>query len=122
MTRWLMVVSSNSMNAKAYLVFIDAVWEESARQKIADVLQVEKRDVKCDLLADLRRLRNLILLRSETAKQDYVDKAKLPPQIWDINPDYVIITAPMLQALIEQLNAVHVHAGEAHCTSGGTVN
>ena len=102
------------LNAKAYLVFIDALWEDSARRRIADVLHVKERDVKSDLLADLRRLRNLMIHRSEKARQDYVEKATLLPQIWDINPDDVIITAPMLQALIEQLNAMHVNVGEVH--------
>lgn len=102
------------LNAKAYLVFIDALWEDSVRSRIADILQVNERDVKCDLLADLRRLRNLMLHRSEKAKQDYVEKATLLPKFWDINPDDVIVTAPMLQAFIEQLNAMHVHVEEVH--------
>ena len=102
------------LNAKAYLVFIDALWEDSVRKRIANVLRVKEREVKCDLLADLRRLRNLMIHRSEKAKQDYVEKVTLLPQIWDINPDDVIITASMLQALIEQLNAMHVHVGDFH--------
>ena len=102
------------LNAKAYLVFIDALWEDSVRKWIANVLRVKEREVKCDLLADLRRLRNLMIHRSEKAKQNYVEKVTLLPQIWDINPDDVIITASMLQALIEQLNAMHVHVGDFH--------
>ena len=110
------------LNAKAYLVFIDALWEDSARKHIANVLQVKERDVKCDLLADLRRLRNLMLHRSEKAKQDYVEKATLLPQIWDINPDDVIITSPMLQAFIEQLSAIHVHVEETADGHTGTTS
>ena len=102
------------LNAKAYLVFIDALWEDSVRKRIANVLRVKEREVKCDLLADLRRLRNLMIHRNEKAKQDYVEKVTLLPKIWGINPDDVIITASMLQALIEQLNAMHVHVGDFH--------
>ena len=102
------------LNAKAYLVFIDALWEDSVRKRIANVRRVKEREVKCDLLADLRRLRNLMIHRSEKAKQNYVEKVALLPQIWDINPDDVIITASMLQALIEQLNAMHLHVGDFH--------
>ncbi len=101
------------LNAKAYLVFIDAIWEDSVRTRIAQILEVEERDVKCDLLADLRRLRNLVLHRSEKAKQDYLEKATLLPQIWDVNPDDVVITTSMLHALVEQLNAVQIHVGKA---------
>ena len=71
-----------------------------------------KCEVKCQLLADLRRLRNLIIHRSEDAKRSYVDKAALLPQIWNIDPDNVVITGSMLHALIEQLNAIRVHIGE----------
>ena len=102
------------LNTKAYLVFVDALWEDSVRKRIADVLQLKGRDVKCDLLADLRHLRNLMLHRSEKAKQDYVEKATLLPKIWDINSDDVIITAHMLPAFIEQLSAMNVHVGEVH--------
>ncbi len=96
------------LNAKAYLVFIDALWENSTRRKIADILEIKKRDVKCDLLADLRRFRNLIVYESEKAKTNYLGKATLLPRIWEIDPDNVIVTASMLQALIEQLNAMSV--------------
>ena len=100
------------LNAKAYIVFIDALWEDFARKRIGDVLQVKSREVKCELLADLRRLRNVIVHQSERAKREYVEKAALLPHIWDIDPNYLIITANMLQALIEQLNAVQVHIGD----------
>lgn len=96
------------LNAKAYLVFVDALWEDSTRKRIAEVLQVKKCEVKCQLLADLRRLRNLIIHQSEDAKRSYLDKATLLPQIWNIDPDNVVITASMLHALIEQLNAIRV--------------
>ena len=102
------------LNTKALLVFIDVLWEETTRDKIADVLHVEKQDVKCDLLGDIHRLRNLIIHQSEKAKQDYVRKTQLLPRIWTIDPDDVIITASMLHALMEQLNSMHVHVGEIH--------
>ena len=101
------------LNAKAYLVFICALWEGYTRKTIEEVLQVQRNDAKSDLLADLCHLRNLIIHRSEKAKKVYVDKATLLPQIWKIDPDNVVITASMLQALIEQLNALQVYIGEA---------
>ena len=101
------------LNAKAYLVFICALWEGYTRSRIADVLQIDKRDIQCDLLADLCRLRNLIIHRSEKAKQTYINKATLLPKLWSIDPDDVVISSSMLQALIEQLNAMRVHVGEA---------
>ena len=101
------------LNAKAMLVFIDALWEDSTRRKIADPLSVKGKDVKCDLMADIRRLRNLIIHQSDSAKQDYVQKASFLPLIWTIDPNEVIITGAMLQPLFEQLNAIQVHVGEA---------
>ena len=89
------------------------LWEESTRYEIAALLNVNKKDVKCDLFADLRLIRNLIVHKSEKAKRDYLKKARLLPEIWEINPDDPVITASMVQALMEQLNAMHVHVGEA---------
>ena len=108
------------LNAKAMLVFIDVLWEESTRRGIADSLQVGKDDVKSSLMADLHRLRNLIVHRSESAKRDYVEKVTFLPQIWAIDPDNVCITAPMLRALMEQLNALHVDVGEVACGLDGS--
>ena len=99
------------LNARADIVFMDALWEDSTRKRVADVLQLDIREVKCDLLADLRRLRNIMIHQSEKAKQDYVEKATLLPQIWTIDTDNVSVTAPMLQSLIEQLNALKAYAG-----------
>ena len=101
------------LNTKAFLVFIDALWEDSARKRIADTLHVKKRDIKCDLMADVRRLRNLMLHQSEDAKSSYATKAAFLPRIWTIDPDNVVVTGAMLQALIEQLNAIQVHVGDA---------
>ena len=101
------------LNAKAMLVFIDALWEDSTRSRIACLLGVKRKDVKCDLMADIRRLRNLIVHQSESAKQDYVQKASFLPLIWNIDPNELIITGAMLQPLFEQLNAVQVHIREA---------
>ena len=100
------------LNSKAMLVFIDALWEDSTRRKIANLLGVRKRDVKCDLMADIRRLRNLIVHQSERAKQDYVQKAAFLPLIWTIDPDDAIITEAMLESLFEQLKAIQVRVGE----------
>ena len=97
------------LNVKALLVFIDALWENSIRKRIADTLQVHKRDVKCELMADLRRFRNLLLYGSQKAKRSYVQRATLLPQIWDVDPDNVVVTGSMLQALVEQLNAIRVN-------------
>ena len=107
------------LNAKAMLVFIDVMWEESTRRGIADALQIANNDVKSDLMADLHRLRNLIIHRSESAKRDYVEKATFVPQIWTINPDDVVITAFMLHAMMEQLNALHVDVGKVRCGLDG---
>ena len=101
------------LNTQALLVFIDTLWEESTRYEIAALLNVNKKNVKCDLFADLRLIRNLIVHKSEKAKRDYLKKARLLPEIWEINPDDPVITASMVQALMEQLNAMHVHVGEA---------
>ena len=102
------------LNAKALLVFMADTWEESTRAKIADALRVAKDDIKCDLMGDLHRLRNLIVHQSEKARREYVEKATFLPQIWTIDPNNVTISGAMIHAMLEQLNAMHVLVDEGH--------
>ena len=100
------------LNTKAFLVFIDTLWEETTRDRIKGILQVGKSDVRCELMADLHRLRNVIIHQSEKSKQEYVQRADFLPQIWTIDPDNVVITSKMLHTLMEQLNGIRVSIGK----------
>ena len=99
------------LNAKAFVVFADTLWGESSRRGIADALHVKGNDVTSQLMGDLHLLRNLMMHQREDAKRQYVQRAKLLSRFWTIDPDNVVITASMLHALMEQLNALHVHVG-----------
>lgn len=100
------------LNTKASVVFIYALWEDGIRAKVADLLGVDKSDVRCALMGDLGLIRNVIIHQSKKAKRDYKLKASFLPQIWEIDPDDVIITSSMLQTLFEQLNAIQVNIHE----------
>ena len=100
----------DQLSTKAMLVFMYSLWEETTRGNIADALQITRGQVKCDLMGDMRYLRNFIVHPSEKTQQEYARGATFLPVIWPTFPEDVTITASMLQALMEQLNAIIVDA------------
>ena len=104
----------DQLNTKALLVFMYSLWEETTRGKIADMLHVTRGQVRCDLMGDMRHLRNFIVHPSDKTKQEYAKSARFLPAIWPNFPESDIITASMLLALMEQLNAIIVDASGAN--------
>ena len=110
----------DQLSTKALLVFMYSLWEETIRGNIADALQVKRCRVRCDLMGDLRHVRNFVVHHHEGTKQDYVGGAKLLPQIWPTFPDDEKITAKMLHGFMEQLNAIIVEISGEKGSSGQT--
>ena len=100
----------DQLSSKAMLVFMYSLWEETTRGKIADALRVKRSKVRCDLMGDMRHLRNFIVHPSAKTKQDYVNGAIFLPAIWPTFPEDVSITGSMLHSFMEQLNAINVDA------------
>lgn len=53
-------------HAKALIVMIYHLWEENYRHKIACTMSVSKNQVECILMGDIRRVRNLIIHKTQS--------------------------------------------------------
>lgn len=97
-----------NQHAKALVVFMYHLWDENFRNRIADIISVPKRQVKCALMGDIRRVRHLIIHKNSVVPQNFSAKLELLSQIWDLEPGELIITEKMVHSLMEQINAIHV--------------
>lgn len=102
----------DQLGTKAMLVFMYTLWEETTRGNIADALHVKRSQVRCDLMGDMRHLRNFMVHPSENTKREYARGAVFLPKIWPEFPEDPTITASMVHALMEQLNAIFVEIHE----------
>ena len=105
---------------KALLVMLFHRWEEWYRHRIAEALGVDKDDVRCILMGEVRLLRNLIVHENAMVR----DASSIPilSHIWEgIGAGYLVITDRMIHALMEQLNAIRVEiAGERQMAGSDT--
>lgn len=107
------------LNAKALIALIYSLWEESTRYNLANIFECEKENINCELMGDIRLLRNVILHRSSDAKRDYSQKAVFLPLIWEtIDTTKLAITDAMIYELMWQLNAIQVYVGESPQATG----
>ena len=74
------------LNAKAFVVMIFHRWDEQFRHKMAQVFSVPKNGVQCDLLGDVRHIRNAAIHENSTIDQETIDKLKMLPSIWELKP------------------------------------
>ena len=97
-----------NQHAKAFLVFVFHLWEEKYRPAISRVLSVDVKQVKCDLMGDIRLVRNLIIHEDTVVPRGFVDKLALLQEIWTIQPGELKLTGKMIHSVMEQLNALRV--------------
>ena len=102
----------DNQHAKAVIVFIYHLWDESYRVRIADSLGVKPCKVTCDLMGDLREIRNAIIHNSSIIEEKTLQKLKFLLGIWQIESAELVVTGTMLHALMEQLNAIRVDITE----------
>ena len=86
--------------ARSFVIAIYTEWEEVWRPKIAEKSRVNTADVKCDLMGDLRRIRNFIIHNDWKSELEVLD--------WVVNPDEFRITEDMLRKLISQIGTMQV--------------
>ena len=95
--------------AKSFVVFTYQIWEEVTRPKIATALNVEDpRHITADLMGDWRHLRNWLVHCTKTTESDFFDKAKMLPQVLDIQPGDPSLTANGVATLMQHLNHMQV--------------
>lgn len=85
--------------AKSLLVMIFARWDEFYRPLLAKHLEVDKNEIKSNLMGALRLLRNVIV--HANSKIDSKLVKQLAPFGWDLTPGDVIITESMMEQFIE---------------------
>lgn len=99
-----------NQHAKALLVLIYHRWCENFRKRIADIMSVPPNQVECDLMGDIRRVRNLIIHENSVIPRNFPTKLELLPEIesWSLEPGELTITEKMVHSLMEQINAIRV--------------
>ena len=99
-------------HAKAFIVMIYHRWDEYFRQSIAESISVRPSRVQCDMMGDIRQVRNVIIHDNSEIAQNTIGKLKLLPQIWHLSVGALSLSEGMLQSLMEQINAMHVRIVE----------
>ena len=97
-----------SQLSKQFIVFIYHLWEENFRGQIADSLSISKDQVECDLMGDIRPIRNSIIHNNSDVRQENLNHLKILSQIWDLKPGKSVISKNMIHSLMEQINALYV--------------
>ena len=95
-------------NAKALVVMMFHRWDEHFRYLISQVLSVRKCTVECDLMGDVRHVRNVIIHDNSDIPRNFTAKLKILCQIWNLQPGKLRLTEQMIHSLMEQINAVRV--------------
>ena len=98
--------------AKSLIVVIYHLWNEYYRPRIAKAVSAEPNQVECELLGDIRRVRNLIIHESSILPDSFSDALIFLPQIWSFESTELKITGGMVHSLMEQLNALRVTIAE----------
>ena len=62
----------------------------------------------CELLGDIRRVRNLIIHESSVVPGSFANSLTFLPQIWNFESTELRITSGMVHSLMEQLNALRL--------------
>ena len=91
--------------AKAFVVFTYEIWNDVTRNQIAATLRLEDpKHVKCDLVGDLRFLRNWLIHPTKKAEEEFFDRSKILSASLGLSRDDPSLTAGMIAVLMQQLN------------------
>ncbi len=102
----------DSQHAKAVIVFTYHLWDEFYRVKIAETLRVSTKQVTCDLMGDIRLIRNVIIHNRSIIEKKTLQALNFLPGLWQVEQGELVITSAMLYSLMEQLNAIRVDVVE----------
>ena len=91
--------------AKSFIISLYSEWEELYRHKIATQVGASQKDVKCDLMGDLRLIRHCIVHNKSVITREH---EKLKELKWQLRPGELQITNDMFSGLIDQINRMQV--------------
>ena len=86
--------------ARAFVVSIFTEWEEVWRPRIAKDYGIQPNDVECDLLGDLRKIRNLIIHNTWKPELKVLD--------WTVDPKAFRVSDDMFRKLIDQIDEMQL--------------
>ena len=95
-------------HAKALVVVIFHIWDETYRPRIAEALSVKPKQVECALMGDIRQVRNLIIHEKSIIPGWFSANLELLPKIWTLESGELRITEEMVHSWMEQLNAIRL--------------
>ena len=95
--------------AKAFVVFTYQIWNDVTRNEIAAVLKLkDPKHVKCDLVGDLRLLRNWLIHPTKKAEDEFFDGSKILTRSLGLNRSDPGLTAGSIAVIMRQLNKMQV--------------
>lgn len=92
--------------SKAMLITLYAEWDEYFRPKFANSIGVQASKVRCNLLGDLRHIRNCIVHAKSVVTTEHL---KLKELKWRIGPGPLLVSAQMMREFIEQTHSLTVN-------------
>lgn len=99
----------DNLNRQSYLVFIYHLWDEHYRNEIAKVLGLgSKNKVYCDLLGDIRQIRNCIIHDQAVLFPTRLKELTVLLRIWDLQPGELSITWEMMTDLLAEFRTLTV--------------
>jgi len=98
------------LHGKAFIVFVYNMWEYNFRRQPAKELSIQANQIRCDLMDDIRLIRNDIVHRDSVVSDDTIGNLKMLPEIWSAMApgEELLITKDMILSLVEQINAIQI--------------
>ena len=97
-----------NQHGKALIVVIFHLWDEYYRPQITKCISVCHKQVECDLMGDIRLVRNRIIHGKSTLPEQFQERLKLLPSIWALDAGELSVTRKMIDSFMEKLNAIQV--------------
>jgi hypothetical protein len=96
--------------AKSLLVLLYSRWDEYYRPLFANDIGADPKTVRCNLLGDLRHIRNCIVHAKSVVTNEHTKLKVLP---WNIKPGPLVITREMLTLFVEASHQLVVEVHDA---------
>ena len=94
--------------AKSPNVVIYHLWNEYDRPRIAKAVSAKSNQLECQVLDDVRRVKNLIIHENSVVPGSFSEILSFLPQIWNPESAELRITRDMVNSFMEQVNAVRI--------------
>jgi hypothetical protein len=91
--------------AKSFVSAIYSSWDEYFRNIVAAEVGAKQKQVKSDLMGDLRHVRNCIIHKKSVLTDE---PSKIKTLSWSLSPGPLVVTDEMFRDLIDQINHMAV--------------